>query len=117
MLGLTKKESKFFMNSLVGHAVLIALAGTLGFLPSCEKQDEEIHVFELASASYAPPLAPMPVEVIKPTPPKVVPVPPKQTPKPIVKTKPAPKKVPQNPPKVPNPKLKQPKSPPRKQKT
>ena len=116
MLGLTKKESKFFMNSLVGHAVLIALAGTLGFLPSCEKQDEEIHVFELASASYAPPLPPMPVEVIKPTPPKVVPVPPKQTPKPIVKTKPAPKKVTPKPTQVPKSKPKPPIKPPSKPK-
>jgi TonB family protein len=108
MLGLTKKESKFFMNSLVGHAVLIALAGAFGFLPSCEEQDEKVHVFELASASYAPTPPPMPVEVIKPVPPKVVPSPPQQTPKPIVKAKPEPKKVTPNPTRVPKSKPKPP---------
>lgn len=95
MLGLTKRESKFFMNSLIGHVVLIALAGTFGFLPSCEEKDEEIHVFELASASYAPtpPLPPTPIKAIQPPPPKPVAVPPKPTPIPIVKTRSEPKKV------------------------
>ena len=62
MLGLNKKETKFFMGSLFGHAVLIGFLGVLGFLPSCEEKEEEVHVFELASASYAPPSPP----VVKP---------------------------------------------------
>ena len=90
MLGLNKKETKFFMGSLFGHAVLIGFLGVLGFLPSCEEKEEEVHVFELASASYAPPSPP----VVKPvtTPPirnTVPPAPPPEAPiKPIIQPKP-----------------------------
>ena len=31
MLGLNKKETKFFMGSLFGHVVLIGILGVLGF--------------------------------------------------------------------------------------
>ena len=39
-----KKEIKFFIVSLFGHAVLIGSLGVLGFLPSCEEKEEEVHV-------------------------------------------------------------------------
>ena len=66
MLGLNKKETKFFMGSLFGHAVLIGILGVLGFLPSCEEKEEEVHVFELASASYAPPSPPVVKPIVTP---------------------------------------------------
>ncbi|MEL0005349.1 MAG: TonB family protein [Opitutales bacterium] len=53
------------------------------FLPSCEKEPEVVHVFELASSS------PPPVPQVRPTPPK-------PTPKPVVQ-KPAPKPTPPKP--------------------
>jgi len=119
MLGLTRKESKFFINSLLGHAVLIAITGFLGFLPSCEEEKEEVHVFELASASFVPPkpLIPKPPAPV-PAPPPLIPSPPrlleeppardlpkkttpvpkekiKATPPPITPNKPKPKPKPQ----------------------
>jgi TonB family protein len=103
MLGLTKKESRFFVNTFIGHVVLISLAGFLGFLPSCEEEKEEVHVFELASASFVPPTPPVYKPEPKPVPPVVTPVKPKiitqpkpkpvtqkPKPKPIVKPKPTP---------------------------
>jgi TonB family protein len=99
MLGLTRKESKFFINSLLGHAVLIAIAGFLGFLPSCEEEEKEVHVFELASASFLPPkpLMPKPLAPV-PAPPTLIPSPPKPIVKPPVrdvpkKTSPVPKEI------------------------
>ena len=92
MLGLNKKETKFFMGSLFGHAVLIGILGVLGFLPSCEEKEKEVHVFELTSASYALPSPP----VVKPidTPPlrKTPPPYPKTQIKPVVQPKPLPPK-------------------------
>ena len=87
MLGLTKKESKFFINSLLGHAVIIAIAGFLGFLPSCEEEKEEVHVFELASASYVPPKPVTPAPPAPPPPP-LIPSPPKPIVKPPVRNVP-----------------------------
>ena len=112
MLGLTKKESKFFMNSLIGHAVLVSLLGFLGFLPSCEEKEEKVHVFELASASYPPPLPSVSEAEPKPIPPvKVVPVKPKTitpppTPQPKPKPKPTPIKVTPKPKPIKTPKIK-----------
>ena len=100
MLGLTRKESKFFINSLLGHAVLIAIAGFLGFLPSCEEEDKGVHVFELASASFVPP------KPLMPKPPAPVPAPPPVTPsppKPIVE--PPARDVPKKPKPKPKPKV------------
>ena len=102
MLGLTKKESRFFVNTFIGHVVLITLAGFLGFLPSCEEEKEEVHVFELASASFVPPPPPVYKPEPKPVPPVVTPVKPrvvtqpKPKPKPVVQ-KPKPKPVVQKP--------------------
>ena len=106
MLGLTKKESRFFVNTFIGHVVLITLAGFLGFLPSCEEEKEEVHVFELASASFVPPPPPVYKPEPKPVPPVVTPVKPKiitppkpkpvvqkPKPKPIVKPKPTPRPI------------------------
>jgi TonB family protein len=115
MLGLNKKETKFFMGSLFGHAVLIGVLGVLGFLPSCEEKEKEVHVFELASASYAPPSPPVVKPIVTPplrdTPPPpptpaktqvkpvvqpepVLPKPKKIVPKPTPKTAPKPKPKP-----------------------
>ena len=108
MLGLTKKESRFFVNTFIGHVVLITLAGFLGFLPSCEEEKEEVHVFELASASFVPPPPPVYKPEPKSVPPVVTPVKPrvvtqpkpkpkpvvqKPKPKPIVKPKPTPRPI------------------------
>ena len=97
MLGLTKKESKFFINSLLGHAVIIAIAGFLGFLPSCEEEKEDVHVFELASASFVPPKpvipappAPAPTPLISSPSKPIVKPPVKDVPK---KTTPVPKEI------------------------
>ena len=83
MLGLNKKEKKFFWNFLVAHVILIFVAGFLGFLPSCEEEEKEVHVFELASASFVPP--PIVDKPFLPAPPKVIPIPLK--PKPVLKPK------------------------------
>ncbi len=115
MLGLTKKESKFFINSFLGHVVIISMAGFLGFLPSCEEEKEKVHVFELASASYVqptpiipkppaptlkpPPVTPSPSKPVNQPPPKLEPK--KITPKPKKVRKPLPQK---NIPKKPIPK-------------
>ena len=112
MLGLNKKETKFFMGSLFGHAVLIGILGVLGFLPSCEEKEEEVHVFELASASYAPPSPPVVKPIVTPPLRKTPPPTPKTQIKPVVQPKP----VPPKPKKIiskPTPKPKPPKPKPR----
>ena len=113
MLGLSKKESKFFVNSFVLHALVLLIVGAIGFIPSCEEEKEEVHVFELVSSAYvapepekikkviqAPTLKPnkVPAEQVvntkpepkekkqvKPVPQKTVKPSPKPKPKPIVK--------------------------------
>ncbi|MDG1324539.1 MAG: TonB family protein [Opitutales bacterium] len=79
------------MTTFIGHVVLISLAGFLGFLPSCEEEKEEVHVFELASASFVPPPPPVYKPEPKPVPPVVTPV------KPKIITQPKPKPVTQKP--------------------
>ena len=97
MLGLSKKESNFFVRALIGHVVLVSLLGFLGLLPSCEEEKEEVHVFELASASYTPPLPVVSEPKSKPyLPPKVVPVKPKPITQPTP-PKPIPEKIIQKP--------------------
>ena len=91
MLGLSKKESKFFVNSFVLHVLVLLVVGAIGLMPSCEEEKEEVHVFELASASFVPPPPPVYKPEPKPVPPVVTPVkprintPPKPKPKPVVK--------------------------------
>ena len=87
MFGLNRKESRVFRFSLVGHGFVALGCAVFGFLPSCEEEEEKIHIFELASASPFPTIpAPQP-----PTPPRVVE--PKPTPPKVVKPKPPPPKV------------------------
>ena len=93
MLGLNKKEKRIFRNSLFGHLVIACGIAVFAFLPSCEEEPEEIHVFELAaSQTYLEPLPSPP----KPTPPlpRIINKPEsKQPPRPVVvkKTTPPPK--------------------------
>jgi hypothetical protein len=55
MLGLSKKESKFFVNSFVLHVLVLLVVGAIGLIPSCEEEKEEVHVFELVSSAYVAP--------------------------------------------------------------
>ena len=83
MFGFGETQSKAFKYALTGHGLLALSLMIYSFLPSCEKEPEVVHVFELASSS--PPPAP-----------QVRPTPPKPTPKPVVQ-KPAPKPTPPKP--------------------
>jgi len=83
MFGFGETQSKAFNYALIGHGLLALFLMIYSFLPSCEKEPEVVHVFELASSS--PPPAP-----------QVRPTPPKPTPKPVVQ-KPAPKPTPPKP--------------------
>ena len=83
MLGMNQKEGRIFRFAMLGHLFFALFLLIYSFLPSCEKEPEVVHVFELASSS--PPPAP-----------QVRPTPPKPTPKPVVQ-KPAPKPTPPKP--------------------
>ena len=113
MLGLNRRESRVFRFSLVGHGFVALACAVFGFLPSCE-EEEEVHVFELASASPfpadlpavqppppLPPVDPAPPEVAQPKPP---PPKPKPTPPKTVQPKPTPPKPKPTPPKTVQPK-------------
>ena len=98
MFGLSQREHKFFRFFVFGHLILGVGLVIFSFLPSCEKEPEEVHVFELASASPQPVevQAPPPIqkkpqkrEITKPVPP----VKPTPKPKPISPAKPKPKPV------------------------
>ena len=96
MFGFGETQSKAFKYALIGHGLLALFLMIYSFLPSCEKEPEVVHVFEMASSS--PPPAPQ----VRPTPPKT-------TSKPVVQ-KPAPKPTPPKPKpavKKPTPKPKQ----------
>ena len=118
MLGLNNRENRIFRICLIGHLSLGAGLFIMSFFPGCEKEPEEIHVFELASTTPTPipktptlpktpppPQTPPPPKKIieKPPPVKIAPKPkptPKPTPKPIPKTtKPKPKVLPKPEPK------------------
>ena len=123
MLGLNNRENRIFRICLVGHLFLAAGLSIMSFFPSCEKEPQEIHVFELASTTPTP--MPKPQTLTKTPPPPQAPPPPKKIiekpppvkiapkPKPTLKptpktTKPKPKLLPKP---VPKPQLKpQPKS-------
>jgi len=110
MLGMNQRERRIFRLALLGHILLVFCLFIFSFIPSCEKEPEVVHVFELASSPPPPPPTPQirttppkpsPKPVIqkpapKPTPPKPKPVVkktiPKPTPKPIINQAP-PKKI------------------------
>ena len=80
MFGMNQKEGRIFRIALVVHVLIAFLGIIFSFLPSCEKEPEDIHVFELASS---------------PPPPVVTPPPPKSTPQAkLQKSKPKPVPVP-----------------------
>ena len=83
MFGFRETQSKAFKYALIGHGFLALFLMIYSFLPSCEKEPEVVHVFEMASSS------PPPARQVRPTPPK-------PTPKPVVQ-KPAPKPTPPKP--------------------
>ena len=103
MLGLNKSEGRIFRYAFLGHLVLAFSLFVFGLFPSCEKDPEVVHVFELAAASTSPqpaPIAPMveaktspaekPAPIPTPTPlrPKPVVQPPPPKPKPAPRPKP-----------------------------
>ena len=88
MLGLSKRESKFFVNSFALHILVLCLAGLVGFIPSCDEEKEEVHIFEMVSSAYVAPVDEKITETInlpKPPPPKI-------PPKPVLKSVPEPQK-------------------------
>ncbi len=82
---MNQREGRIFRVALIGHIVFALGLLIYSFIPSCEKEPEIVHVFELASSP--PPVPPQ----VKPSPPK-----PKPTPQPVVQ-KPAPKPTPPKP--------------------
>jgi len=105
MLGLNKSEGRVFRYAFVGHLVLAFSLFVFGLFPSCEKDPEVVHVFELSAASPSPQPAPT-VPMVEATPPPAkkpapVPTPTPLPPKPLTQSAP-PKPVVQPPP--PNPK-------------
>ena len=80
MLGLNRRESRVFRFSLVSHGMIAGALFCFGFLPSCEDEPEEIHIFELAAASPFP----QPTEQVRqpPTPSEPEPKPPVRKPPP-----------------------------------
>ena len=109
MLGLNNRENRAFRICLIGHLSLGAGLFIMSFFPSCEKEPEEIHVFELASTTPTP--MPKPQTLPKTPPPPQAPPPPKkiiEKPPPVKiapKPKPTPKPTPKPPPKTTKPKL------------
>ena len=78
MLGLSKRESKFFVNSFALHILILCLAGLVGFIPSCEEEKEEVHIFEMVTSAYVAPVDEKITETInlpKPPPTKIPPKP------------------------------------------
>ncbi len=98
MFGMNQKEGRIFRIALVVHVLIAFLGIIFSFLPSCEKEPEDIHVFELASS---------------PPPPVVTPPPPKSTPQAkLQKSKPKPVPVPKPKPVIKKPKPKPANKPP-----
>jgi len=102
MIGFNRREKIVFSYSLSLHFLGGCFLFALGFFPSCEEEQEEVHVFELAMASEQPitPQAPQ----TPPQPPAQPPTQPKPLPKvpktePVFEPKPLPTPNP-SPPKV-----------------
>ena len=74
MIGFSRREKIVFRYSLFFHLFGALILFSLVFLPSCEEEPEEIHVFELAMASEQPIV------------PQVTAIPPLQPPPPIEPT-------------------------------
>lgn len=82
MIGFNRREKIVFRYSLFFHFFGACFLFAMGFLPSCEEEPDEIHVFELAMASDQPIVPNKPVQMPSPesTPPQAQP---KPEPKPI----------------------------------
>ncbi len=94
MIGFSRREKIVFRYSLFFHLFGAFILFSLGFLPSCEEEPEEIHVFELAMASEQP-IVPQVTAIPPPQPPPPIEATPKPRPKPpvvepVVKPKPTP---------------------------
>ena len=95
MLGLNRRERRLFRLSVFAHGLGALGVVFFGFLPSCRKEPEKVHVFELAAAAPLPEqAAPAPQP---PVPPPPVATPPPEAPPPVLPP-PPPKKVPPPPP-------------------
>jgi len=100
MVGFNRREKKIFAYSLFFHLFTGCFLFVFGFIPSCEEEPKEVHVFELAMATTQPmPIKPAPLapKVNSPQSPEPNPTPkpvkqkPKPKPQPVVKEKPKPK--------------------------
>ena len=92
MLGLNKSEGRVFRYAFVGHLVLAFSLFVFGLFPSCEKDPEVVHVFELSAATPSPQPAPI-VPKVEATPPPVkkpapIPTPTPLPPKPVTQPPP-----------------------------
>ena len=54
MLGLNRRERRLFRLSVFAHGLGALGVVFFGFLPSCRKEPEKVHVFELATAAPLP---------------------------------------------------------------
>ncbi len=97
MLGLNRRERRLFRLSVFAHGLGALGVVFFGFLPSCRKEPEKVHVFELAAAAPLPeqaapapqPPAPPPLKKVsfsefskdRPKPTKPAPVKPKPAPR------------------------------------
>lgn len=110
MFGLDKRENKYFRISLLGHVFLGFGIFIFSFLPSCEEEPEQIHVFELAASAPVPPSETKKVKVNQVPPKPSTPAPPKveqkkpPTPPPVKPQKNIPKPTPPAPKTKPKPK-------------
>ena len=113
MFGLNKRENRTFRLCMIGHLLLGVGLFFSGLLPSCEKEPEKIHVFELASTSPQTIVQPKPKPVLTPPPPTSPTPPKKEVPKPPAPTPQVKPKVESKPPLKPTPKPFQPKPKPK----
>jgi len=110
MFGLDKRENKYFRISLLGHIFLGFGIFIFSFLPSCEEEPEQVHVFELAASAPVPPPETKKVKVNQVPPKPSTPAPPKveqkkpPTPPPVKPQKNIPKPTPPAPKTKPKPK-------------
>ena len=109
MFGMSQKEGRIFRMALIGHLILAFGIVVYSLIPSCEKEPEIVHVFELASTPPPVPQVRKPTPKPKPVVQKPAPKPPTPKPKskPVVKKNiPKPKPVVKKPSPKPSPKPK-----------